>query len=72
MKAALAYWIAGCILAGAAWGNYTKRCPNDELKLGELAEMAAIWPAAIVAVIAGPRSTPLKTCDRPASAVAVR
>jgi hypothetical protein len=47
MKYAIAvYWIAGCLLVGAAAGYHVKRCPNDTLG-AEVAMLAAvaIWPA---------------------------
>lgn len=29
LKGALSYWLAACILAGAAEGNWSIKCPND-------------------------------------------
>lgn len=47
LKGVAIYWVFGCLLSGAAIGARLNDCPNENTKVGKIAEMVATWPVII-------------------------
>jgi hypothetical protein len=66
LKGAAAYWVVGCLLAGAAMGAHESRCPNDpDPSVSSYLASIATWPAGITWAMINPKLSPCKAADSP-------
>ncbi len=61
----VAYWLVGTLLAGVGSSLRLNECPYDDVRLGDMLMLAAIWPSALSGALVLDRPLPTRPCQVP-------